>query len=155
MSKELLELHDEEIANIKYIFYKKELTFDEIIDDINNMLYKTSKNSCTYMYVEDKCSYYIFIPHAAGETILAIQIKRVIKHLDLNTINEQYPIFHESAIDSKYCIEIFRHKGITDYKVIRDWLIKRLFEFGWVKEKISNTNINKTVDSITKKISVL
>lgn len=155
MSKELLELHDEEIANIKYIFYKKELKFNEIIDDLNNILYKTSKISCTYMYVEDKCSYYIFIPHTVGETILAIQIKRVIKHIDLNTINDQHPIFHVSAIDSKYCIEILRHKGITEYKVIRSWLIKQLIEFGWIKEKISNNNINKTVDSITKKISVL
>jgi len=150
MNNDVLYLHNEEIANIKYVFYKSGLTFEEIQHELNNILYNTSKISCTYMYIEDKCSYYMFIPHGAGETILSIQIKRVINNLDPGFINEKQPIYHESAIKSKYCIEIIRHKGITDYKVIRDWLIKQLIAHGWIKEKTNN--INQTVDSITTKI---
>lgn len=155
MRKEILELHDEEIKNIKYIFYKSDLTYEKIIDDINNILYNINNLSCTNLYVEDKCSFYIFIPHAKGETILSIQIKRVIKHLDLNMINEQYPIFYESVINSKYCIEILRYKGITNYKYIRDLVIKHLEESGWIKEnntKLIRTNLDKNVDLISKKI---
>ena len=153
MNKDVLDLHNEEIANIKYVFYKPDLLFEEIKEDLNNILYNTSKISCTYMYVEDRCSYYMFIPHPAGETILAIQIKRVINYIDPGMINEKQPIYHESAIKSKYCIEIFRHKGITDYKIVRGWLIKQLEAHSWIKEKTNN--INKTIDTITTKILAL
>jgi hypothetical protein len=153
MSNNVLELHNEEITNIKYVFYKPDLTFKEIQDDINNILYNTSKISCTYLYLEDRCSYYMFIPHGAGETILAIQIKRVIDYIDPGMINEKHPIYHESAIKTKYCIEILRHKGITDYKIIRGWLIKQLEAHSWIKEKINNTN--EAVETITTKILAL
>jgi len=158
MSKDVLELHNEEIANIKYIFYKPDLTFDEIQDEFNNILYNSNEISCTYLYVENKCAYYVFIPHASGETILVIQIKRVTNHLDPNMINERQPIFYESTINSKYCIEIIRHKGIKDYKIIRDWLIKQLETYGWIKEKqtkLIRTNLNQHVDTISAKILAL
>ena len=158
MNKEVLDLHDEEIQNIKYVFYKPKLLFEEIQQDLDKILYNTSKLSCTYLYVEDKCSYYIFIPHPSGESILSIQIKRIINHIYSGMINEKHPIYHESDIKSKYCIEILRHKGITDYKVVRDWLIKQLEANGWIKEKISkisSTNINNVVDSLSTKILAL
>ena len=68
-------------------------------------------------------------------------------------INEKQPIYHESAIKSKYCIEIFRHKGITDYKIVRGWLIKQLEANSWIKE--NTNNINQTIDTITTKILAL
>jgi len=158
MNKEVLDLHNEEITNIKYVFYKLDLTFEEIQDELNNILYNSNEISCTYLYVETKCSFYVFIPHASGETILAIQIKRVTNHLDPNVINERQPIFYESMINSKYCIEIIRHKGIKDYKIIRDWLIKQLEAYGWIKEKqtkLIRTNLNQHVDTISAKILAL
>ncbi len=152
MNKDVLELHDEEIANIKYVFYKPDLSFEEIKDDLNNILYNTSKLSCTYIYVEDRCSYYMFIPHPAGETILSIQIKRVKNYIYPGMINEIQPIFYESTIKSKYCIEIIRHKGITDYKVIRGWLIKQLEANSWIKEKVNSTVITQLVHTLTTKL---
>ena len=155
MSKEVLDLHYEEIANIKYVFYKSDLTFEEIKDELNNILYNMSEIICTYLYVDNKCSYYVFIPHADGETILSIQIKRVIKHIDLNMINEKQPIYYESGIKTKYCIEIIRHKGIKDYKIIRESVMKSLESNSWIKEtdaKLIKTNLNQHIDTISTKI---
>lgn len=143
MHKEVLALHDEEIKNIKYIYYQPDFSIEQIHEDLKDILLIANDITYTYIYVENKCSYYLFIPSDNGETILSIEIKRVIKHIDMNMINEQYPLLFASPINSKYCIEITRRKGISNYKAIRKWLIDRLEEYGWIKASTYKKTIKK------------